>query len=59
MISRYRLLASLISALMLGPVMAAIAGPVDMAPVNAMDRTAFVQKFGGIFENSPWVAEKA
>jgi len=28
-------------------------------PVNAMDRAAFVQKFGGIFENSPWVAEQA
>jgi len=59
-------LASLISALMLCAVMTwpasiapAIAGPVDMAPINAMDRTAFVQKFGGIFENSPWVAEKA
>jgi 2-oxo-4-hydroxy-4-carboxy-5-ureidoimidazoline decarboxylase len=37
----------------------AIAGPADMAPVNAMDRAAFVQKFGGIFENSPWVAEQA
>jgi len=37
----------------------AIAGPVDMAPINAMDRAAFVEKFGGIFENSPWVAEKA
>jgi OHCU decarboxylase len=41
----------------LGPV--AMAGPADMAPINAMDRAAFVQKFGGIFENSPWVAEKA
>ncbi|WP_299718921.1 2-oxo-4-hydroxy-4-carboxy-5-ureidoimidazoline decarboxylase [Tardiphaga sp.] len=30
-----------------------------MAPINAMDRAAFVQKFGGIFENSPWVAEQA
>jgi 2-oxo-4-hydroxy-4-carboxy-5-ureidoimidazoline decarboxylase len=38
---------------------AAIAGPADMTPINAMDRAAFVQKFGGIFENSPWVAEKA
>jgi 2-oxo-4-hydroxy-4-carboxy-5-ureidoimidazoline decarboxylase len=38
---------------------AAVAGPADMAPINAMDRDAFVQKFGGIFENSPWVAEKA
>jgi 2-oxo-4-hydroxy-4-carboxy-5-ureidoimidazoline decarboxylase len=52
---------SLIGALLLGPVTiaAAVAGPVDMAPINAMDQTAFVQKFGGIFENSPWVAEKA
>jgi 2-oxo-4-hydroxy-4-carboxy-5-ureidoimidazoline decarboxylase len=50
-----------ILALLLGPVMiaSAIAGPVDMAPINAMDRAAFVQKSGGIFENSPWVAEKA
>jgi 2-oxo-4-hydroxy-4-carboxy-5-ureidoimidazoline decarboxylase len=61
MITRHRLLSSLICALMLGPMMiaVAIAGPVDMAPINAMDRAAFVQKFGGIFENSPWVAEKA
>jgi 2-oxo-4-hydroxy-4-carboxy-5-ureidoimidazoline decarboxylase len=48
-------------ALVLGPGMmtTASAGPADMAPINAMDRTAFVEKFGGIFENSPWVAEKA
>ena len=66
MIARPRLLASLISALMLFAMMSppaliapAIAGPIDMAPINAMDRTAFVQKFGGIFESSPWVAEKA
>jgi 2-oxo-4-hydroxy-4-carboxy-5-ureidoimidazoline decarboxylase len=30
----------------------------DMNIVNSMDRAAFVQKFGGIFEKSPWVAEK-
>ena len=66
MIARPGLLASLICALMLyalmpGPhlIAPAIAGPVDMAPINAMDRAAFVQKFGGIFENSPWVAERA
>ena len=61
MISRYRLLASLICALMFGPAIfaTAIAGPVDMAPINVMDRAAFVQKFGSIFENSPWVVEKA
>lgn len=61
MIRRLWLSASLVLALtfasMLGP--AAIAGPADMAPINAMDRAVFVQKFGGIFENSPWVAEKA
>ena len=59
-----RTLPSLIGALMLAlPVLlpgpSAIAGPANMAPVNAMDRAAFVQKFGGIFENSPWVAEQA
>lgn len=27
--------------------------------VNALDRAAFVARFGGIFENSPWVAERA
>ena len=37
---------------------ACAAGP-DMATINAMDRAAFVEKFGGIFENSPWVAEQA
>lgn len=66
MIKRFGRLAPLIFALMFcvltsGPVLItkAVAGPVDMAPINAMDRTAFVQKFGGIFENSPWVAEQA
>ena len=60
MIGRARLLAGLVCTLMLGPVLIAnaIAGPVDMAPINAMDRAAFVVKFGGIFEKSPWVAEK-
>jgi 2-oxo-4-hydroxy-4-carboxy-5-ureidoimidazoline decarboxylase len=59
-----RILPSLFGALMLAlsvllPGPSAIAGAADMAPVNAMDRAAFVQKFGGIFENSPWVAEQA
>lgn len=31
----------------------------SMDAINSMDRPAFVQKFGGIFEKSPWVAEKA
>jgi 2-oxo-4-hydroxy-4-carboxy-5-ureidoimidazoline decarboxylase len=63
---RAGLLATLICALTLCAQMpwpaliaTAIAGPVDMAPINAMDRAAFVERFGGIFENSPWVAEKA
>lgn len=37
----------------------AFAGGPDMAAINAMDRVAFVEKFGAIFENSPWVAEQA
>jgi 2-oxo-4-hydroxy-4-carboxy-5-ureidoimidazoline decarboxylase len=54
------LICALMLVLTLGPWMtsAAIAGPVDMTPINTMDRAAFVQKFGGIFENSPWVAEQ-
>jgi 2-oxo-4-hydroxy-4-carboxy-5-ureidoimidazoline decarboxylase len=34
------------------------AGEPDMAAINGMDRAAFVEKFGGIFEKSPWVAEQ-
>src|ERR1700744_3420804 len=61
MTGRFGLLASLIFALLLGPALtvSAVAGPVDMAPINAMDRAAFVVKFGAIFEKSPWVAEEA
>src|SRR3984893_10542501 len=61
MTGRSRLLAFLVFALAFGPALIAnaIAGPVDMAPINAMDRAAFVVKFGSIFEKSPWVAEKA
>ncbi len=29
------------------------------ANVNALDREAFVARFGGVFEHSPWVAERA
>src|SRR3984893_1310340 len=61
MTGRSRLLAYLVFALAFGPALIAnaIAGPVDMATINAMDRAAFVVKFGGIFEKSPWVAEEA
>ncbi len=30
---------------------------LDIAAVNQLDRTAFARLLGGIFENSPWVAE--
>jgi 2-oxo-4-hydroxy-4-carboxy-5-ureidoimidazoline decarboxylase len=61
MTARISLAVSFAFALLLGPVMTAnaVAGPVDMAPINAMDRTAFVLKFGGIFEKTPWIAERA
>jgi 2-oxo-4-hydroxy-4-carboxy-5-ureidoimidazoline decarboxylase len=65
MFGRYRLYAFLIVApifaAILGKAMlaTALAGQADMAAINAMDRAAFVEKFGGIFENSPWVAEEA
>lgn len=32
---------------------------MDIETANALDRTAFVRAFGGIFEHSPWVAERA
>jgi 2-oxo-4-hydroxy-4-carboxy-5-ureidoimidazoline decarboxylase len=38
---------------------AALTAEPDMAAINSLDRATFVHKFGGIFENSPWVAEKA
>jgi 2-oxo-4-hydroxy-4-carboxy-5-ureidoimidazoline decarboxylase len=37
----------------------AFAAEPDWNAINSMDRAAFVEKFGGIFEKSPWVAEKA
>ena len=37
----------------------AYAAELDLAAVNGMDRGAFTQALGGIFEKSPWVAEKA
>lgn len=62
MISRGRLrMVWLCGALLLavGMPAPAPAAEVDMAGINAMDRAAFVAQFGGIFENSPWVAEQA
>ena len=32
---------------------------LTMADVNAMDQERFVAVFGGVFEHSPWVAERA
>lgn len=32
---------------------------LDIARINAMDRNEFVTAFGGIFEHSAWVAERA
>jgi 2-oxo-4-hydroxy-4-carboxy-5-ureidoimidazoline decarboxylase len=32
---------------------------VTLAELNACDRTGFVDAVGGIFEHSPWVAERA
>jgi 2-oxo-4-hydroxy-4-carboxy-5-ureidoimidazoline decarboxylase len=37
----------------------AFAAAADFAAINRMDKSVFVQEFGGIFEKSPWVAEKA
>jgi 2-oxo-4-hydroxy-4-carboxy-5-ureidoimidazoline decarboxylase len=32
---------------------------LDLKTVNQMDRAAFTQALGEVFENSPWVAERA
>jgi 2-oxo-4-hydroxy-4-carboxy-5-ureidoimidazoline decarboxylase len=52
---------SLIAAVIFSTFLAgiALAAEPDMTAINRMDRAAFVDKFGGIFENSPWVAERA
>jgi 2-oxo-4-hydroxy-4-carboxy-5-ureidoimidazoline decarboxylase len=60
MASRFK---AAIAASIVGAVMAwcgaGWAAEPDMAAINGMDHSAFVQKFGGIFEKSPWVADKA
>jgi 2-oxo-4-hydroxy-4-carboxy-5-ureidoimidazoline decarboxylase len=56
---RSRNAALVVAGLMLCGFTAVAAAELDMNAINSMDRTAFVQKFGGIFEKSPWVAEKA
>jgi 2-oxo-4-hydroxy-4-carboxy-5-ureidoimidazoline decarboxylase len=56
--SRNTVLALVAGATLCGFAAVAAAEP-DMNAINSMDRVAFVQKFGGIFEKSPWVAEKA
>jgi 2-oxo-4-hydroxy-4-carboxy-5-ureidoimidazoline decarboxylase len=54
--SHWTVAGAIVALLFVSPV--AVAGP-DMAEINTMDQAAFVKKFGGIFENSPWVAEAA
>jgi 2-oxo-4-hydroxy-4-carboxy-5-ureidoimidazoline decarboxylase len=33
--------------------------PLSVAQVNSLSREAFVAVFGGVFEHSPWVADRA
>lgn len=35
------------------------AGRLSIAALNALDRDAFVARFGAVYEHSPWVAEQA
>jgi 2-oxo-4-hydroxy-4-carboxy-5-ureidoimidazoline decarboxylase len=51
--------AALATCLLFGNISWAHASEPDMDAINGMDRAAFVEKFGGIFEKSPWVAEHA
>jgi 2-oxo-4-hydroxy-4-carboxy-5-ureidoimidazoline decarboxylase len=39
--------------------MSTLADNLDLNAVNQMERAAFTKALGGIFENSPWVAQKA
>jgi OHCU decarboxylase len=32
---------------------------VELAAVNALGESEFVERFGGVFEHSPWVAQRA
>jgi 2-oxo-4-hydroxy-4-carboxy-5-ureidoimidazoline decarboxylase len=32
--------------------------PMSIAAVNAMDRSDFIERFGAVYEHSPWVAEE-
>jgi 2-oxo-4-hydroxy-4-carboxy-5-ureidoimidazoline decarboxylase len=32
---------------------------LTLAEINALDTAAFVRRFGGLFEHSPWVVERA
>jgi 2-oxo-4-hydroxy-4-carboxy-5-ureidoimidazoline decarboxylase len=50
--------AALTMALALAAPSVTIAEELDIETINAMDQAAFVETFGDIFENSPWVAEK-
>jgi 2-oxo-4-hydroxy-4-carboxy-5-ureidoimidazoline decarboxylase len=54
---------ALAAALALGALAAAPlpadAAELDLDAVNKMDQAAFTEALGGIFENSPWVAEAA
>ena len=57
--ARLRLIGAGLGAVLALAVPAATAAEPDMGAVNRMDRAAFVQTFGGIFEKSPWVADGA
>lgn len=39
--------------------MLTLAANLDMNAINKMDRATFTKTLGGVFENSPWVAQKA
>lgn len=39
--------------------MTAVAHRITIAEIDAMDRERFVATFGGVFERSPWVANRA
>lgn len=58
LIRRGMLAAALAGALATVAPSASLADALDLEAINAMDQATFVETFGDIFENSPWVAEQ-
>jgi 2-oxo-4-hydroxy-4-carboxy-5-ureidoimidazoline decarboxylase len=59
LLSGIGLAAALVLGALTAPSTRAHAAELDLDAVNKMDHAAFTEALGGIFEKSPWVAERA